>query len=554
MRRVIRGAMPLGDGRRVLLFATSIVLLFLVAYPLLQLGLKSLPLSNYLTQFRASQNLTALQNTLYIAVGITALATFLGSLFAFLVVRTDLPLKRVVKAGIATFFLTPAYIGSIAWIQLLGRAGYATRWMKLHWGVARPPVDLYTLEGVIVIMGLYMIPLVYMATANVLRNADPAREEAATMAGASPMRILFTVTLPLALPGIVSGAFLVFVRGVAGFGVPAALAMPTGHLVLTTQIYAALGHYDVRMACALSVMLIALMTVGLVFHNRILQGRRFTQTGVPDQPVRIFCLGRWKGVVAAGGILFLILTAFLPLATIVFSSLLKAWGLPGTWDNLTWGNYVSIFSVGLGARALRNSLLFAVGGATCATLVGLGVSYITHRTRLFGRRALDFLATAPLAIPGPVMAAAMIFAWMNPPFRLYNTPWIILAAYTAAFLPYVVRNIGGVLKGMDPRQEEMGWMSRGSWTRVMRDIVLPTIRGGILSGWMLVFLMAFREIPLSTMLYTQGTETVGVLMFVLKTEAGGTEVVSAVAVVVLVITAISQSVVGRLSGARRGIL
>ena len=306
------------------------------------------------------------------------------------------------------------------------------------------------------------------------------------------------------------------------------------------------------MACALSVMLIVLMAIGLGFHNRILRGNRFTVTDASERSAHVYRLGPWKPFIAISSVFFLILVAAVPLATIVFSSFLKAWGLTPEWKNLTWNNYISIFSVGLGVRALRTSFLFAVGGATCATLLGLGVSYITHRTRIPGRRVLDFLATAPSAIPGPVMAAAMIFAWMNPPFRLYNTPWIILVAYTAAFLPYTIRNIGGVLKGMDPKLEEMGWMCRGTWLKVLRDIVFPSIRRGMLTGWILVFLMAFREIPLSTMFYTEGTETVGVLMFLLKTEAGGLEVVSAVAVVVLAVTAVGQFAVGHLGQPAKG--
>ena len=189
------------NGRKVLLITSTGAVPLLVAYPMIQLMLKSLPPSNYLIQFRSSQNLIALRNTLYTATGITTLATLLGMLFAFLVTRTDLPYKKLVQVVIYILFLTPAYIGSIAWRQLLGRAGYATRWMKIHLGTVRPLVDLYTLEGVIVIMGLYMIPLVYMATANAMRNADFAKEEAAMMAGASPTRVLRETAFECPVPG-----------------------------------------------------------------------------------------------------------------------------------------------------------------------------------------------------------------------------------------------------------------------------------------------------------------------------------------------------------------
>jgi iron(III) transport system permease protein len=542
------------DSRKWLLFAATAVVLLFIGYPLVQLVLKSLPLANYLTQLSEPLSYHALLNTLYISVGITLLATSIGSLLAFLIIRTDLPLKRLVRGGIYLLFLTPSYVSAMAWIQLFGRAGYITRWLREALGFVRPPWDLYTLEGVILVMGLNMIPIAYMATATALRNADPAREEASIMSGASSMRTFWSVTVPLALPGILAGAFLVFVHGVSGFGVPAMMAMSSGHLVLTTRIYAALGHYDVRMACALSVFLVALIALVLWIHNAILRRNRFGTSASSSRSITTYTLGHWRWPTTATFLVFFALFAMGPLAMIGLSSLLKAWGLPIAWSNLTIGNYRSIFSVGVSARALRNSFLFAAGGATCASILGLAISYIVQRTQFRGRRILDFLATVPLAVPGPVIAASMIFAWTAAPLQLYNTPWIILVAYTVAFVPYTVRTISGVLKSMQESQEEAGWLSGGSWARVFANVVFPVVRRGVWAGWMLVFLMAFREIPISTMLYTQGTETVGVLMFILKTEAGGLEVVSAVAIIVLILTAIGQLLVGRLAGIRKGIL
>jgi iron(III) transport system permease protein len=533
------------------MLASGLALALLVAYPMALLVVKSLPLSNYVEQLGASQTLIAIRNSFYVAVGATALAVVTGVALAFLVVRTDLPLKGVIKGAIYLIFLTPGYIGTVGWIQLLGRSGYLTRWLRTHLHLLRPPLNIYSLGGVVVVMGLYFMPLIYMATSNALANADPSLEEAAIASGATRRQAVFSVILPLALPGVLSNALLVFIHGLSGFGVPAALVMPAGNMVLTTQIYAALGHYDVRKACATSVLL-AVMLVGIMaVYNRLLRRSRFAVTASPDLHRHTLSLGAWKPVVAAFVVLFLGFASLLPLVTLLVTSLLKAYGLEATWSNLTLGNYVSIFTAGvstaagLGVRAMRNSFLFALAGATCATLLGFLTAYMTTRVQIRGRKIVDFLATLPSAIPGPVLAVAMIFAWMLPPFRLYNTPWIILTAYVVAFLPYAVRNISGGLKAARPQLEEMGWMCGGSWFAVLRDIVVPNVRGSIWTGWLLVFLMAFREIPLSTMLYRDGTETVGVLLFHLKTEAGGLEVTSAVAVVVMILTTVGQLVIWR---------
>jgi len=524
------------DTRRIILVVTTALLLALVAYPASLLFLKSLPVDNYIEQ--ASHPLTrrALFNTLYVAVAITILTTSVGVVMALLLTRTDLPLKRVLRGLVYLTFITPAYLGAIAWIQLLGRSGYLNTLLRDAFNLETLPIDLYTLEGVIAIMSIYAYPLVFMATANALNVTDPSLEEAAVTSGASPRRVLFTVTLPLARPGILSGAVLAFIQGIACFGVAAAIAMPTGHYVLTTRIYAALGHYDVRMACAMSVALVLLTAVSLFAHNSLLGGKSYTVTTSESRRCRLVSLGRC------------------PLATIFLTSFLKAWGLAPTPENLTLGNYAKVVTEDLASRALRNSLFFAFTGATLATLLGLIVAYISVRTRMVGRKGIDFLATMPSAIPGPVLAAAMIFAWMSPPVSLYNTPWIIIVAYVTAFLPYAVRNVAGALEGMDPALEEVGWMSGASWARTMRNITVPLIGRGLWAGWVLAFLMAFREIPISTMLYTQGTETVGVVLFMLKSETGGLEVVSAVSVVVMVITTAGQLLVEKLGMRRLGAL
>ena len=538
------------DAREVVLAAALALLLVLVAYPASLVLLKALPWSNYLDLAADPLARRALLNTLYVGGAVTLLATLLGVVMAFLLTRTDLPLKGVLRALIFLAFITPAYIGAVAWIQLLGRSGYVTTLLVDAFDLSAPPIRLYSLEGLIAVMGVHLYPLVFLAASNALSITDPSLEEAAASSGATKLKVLTTITLPLILPSILSGAALVFIQAIACFGVAAVIALPTGHYVLTTRIYTALGHYDVRMACALSVVLVLLAGASIAVHNALLRGRRYTVATAESRKPRLIGLGRWRLPIAAVLLLFLIATTVLPLATIVLTSFLKAWGLRPAPGNLTLGNYVKMTSEGLTARAMRNSLAFAAGGATVAALIGLVVSYISVRTRMPGRKALDLLATMPLAIPGPVLATAMILAWMNPPLRLYNTPWIILVAYVVAFTPYAVRNVSSVIKGMDPALEEMGWMSGASWARTLRDITVPLIGRGLWAGWILVFLMAFREIPISTMLYTQGTETVGVLLFALKSQAGGMEAVSAVAVTVVAITLIGQLLVEKL-GMRR---
>ena len=531
----------------------GISLLLFVAYPLSLLLLHSLEVggrptvASYLKAFAERQNLVALGNSLYVGVAVTLLAVLIGVGMACLIIRTDIPFKRGFRGLIFLTFITPPYIGAIGWIQLLGRAGYLNSALMRAFNLSAPPIELYSLEGIIAVMAIYLYPLVFWATAGVLEQTDPALEDAAALSGGTRWRVFTTITLPLASPNILSAAILVFIHTISCFAVAAALGLPTRHYVLATRIYAALSHYDVQMACALSVVLV-LLSGGAFLLQRVLlgQGRYTTITSGSRRPEPVE-LGRWRLPATVFLAAFTFLTAILPLLTILSTSLLKAWGLPPALGNLSWGNYLAILQDRLIGSALRNSLIFASLAASAGALLSFVVAYISARTRLPGRGFLDLMATFPLAIPGPVLATAMILAFMNPPFVLYNTPWIIILAYIVAFTPFALRNLSGSLRAIDPALEEVAWLSGASWLRGLKDILLPLLRPEILTSWILVFLMGLREIPLSPMLHTQGTETVGVVLFSFW-ETIGVEAVSALAVIVMLVTLAGHLILGKLGG------
>jgi iron(III) transport system permease protein len=148
-----------------------------------------------------------------------------------------------------------------------------------------------------------------------------------------------------------------------------------------------------------------------------------------------------------------------------------------------------------------------------------------------------------MAVPPTVMAVAAILAWINPPFKLYNTPWIIIITYIAVCLPLVVKNISGLLQNLDPELEKVARISGASYLKTFWDITIPLLKPGLKTGWILSFLFALREIPISVMLYAAGTETIGVLLFNLRSDTGGLELVSTVAVIVIFLTMLGHYLV-----------
>ena len=534
------------------------VLLLIVVYPLSLLLLHSFDIhgefafAKYQEAFTKPQNAIALGNSLYTSVVVALLTVLIGTGIAWLITRSDLPLKRCFHGLIFLTFITPPYIGTIGWIQLLGRAGYLNAVLMKCFHLSSPPIEIYSLEGITAVMAIYLYPLVFWAAANALTRTDPSLEDAAAASGGTRWKVFTTITLPLALPSILSAGLLVFIHTIACFSVAAALGLPTRHYVLATRIYAALSHYNVQMACVLSIILAALSGGAFLFHKAFTKGGSYITTTSGSKRPESIKLGHWRLPVTVGLLSFILLTSVLPLLTLLSTSLLKVWGLPLTLQNMTSGNYSMIFQDPLIGSALRNSLTFAVLAACIAVLLSFLTAYISTRTKITGRGLLDLLVTFPLAIPGPVLATTMILAWMKPPLVLYNTPWIIIVAYVVAFTPFALRNLSGSFRSLDPGLEEAAWLSGASWLRGLKDVLLPLLKPGILTSFILVFLMGMREIPISLMLHTQGTETVGVVLFSFR-ETIGVEAVSALAVIVILITLAGHLIVSRLSRSREAV-
>ncbi|MCK4258627.1 MAG: iron ABC transporter permease [Halanaerobiales bacterium] len=530
----------------IILIVVGIFVAVLVLYPFLILVAKSfgitihggkLTLNAYIKAFKDPQTLAALRNTLYVASGVTILTSVIGGFLAWLVTRTNLLFKKGITLIVFLTFIIPSYIMAVAWIALLGRNGYINRMLMDLFNLKYSPINIYSLTGVIFVMTLHLYPLVFMALSNALKRTEPSLEKAAILSGASRFKALTSVTLSLIMPSIFSIGLLVFNRAMASFGVATLLALPGGKHILTTRIFSALSSLDLSLATAISMILIICSGVVFFVHNLFLQKKQYTViTSSSCSPIPI-SLGFWRIPITILVFLFLIFTALLPLMTIIISSFLKKWGLDISMHNFTFANYYTIlFEEELTIRAFRNSVLFGIVAATIVTVIGSVVSYISNGTALKGNKLLEFWATWPMSIPGTVIAVAAILAWINPPLKLYNTAWIIIVTYIVVCLPLVVKNVSGLIQNMDFTLEKAARISGASWARTYKDITIPIIMPGLKTGWILSFLMVIREIPISVMLYSYGRETIGVLIFNLRSDVGGLETISAIAVILIILT------------------
>lgn len=529
----------------ILLLAGTLVLTF-VLYPFIILILKSFGITTeggiftieaYKKVFHDQQTFIAFKNTIYTSIGVTLMTTFIGGGLAWIVIRTDFPYKKFVQRIIFLAFTIPSYILAISWIELSGRNGYIHKILTLIFNITDYKSKAYSLSAVILVMTLHLYPLVFMALCNALKKTDNTLENAAIMSGASRFKAVMTITIPLIIPSIFSVGLLVFSRTLANFGVAAALALPAGKETLSTRIYSALSNLDLTLAVVLSIILVLFSGIVFLTNNILIMKKRFITVTATSSAPKVIKLGKWKKPLILIVVLFQTLTTMVPLATIFISSFLKKWGLNPTISNLTLNNYKKIFfGEELAGRAFKNSIFYGIVAASIAVIIGVIVSYIANSRKVKGGKFLEFIASMPMAFPNIVMALAAILAWSNPPAKLYGTKWIIIITYTALFLPLAIKNISGLIQNQDTSLESAARMCGASKLKAIKDITLPLLKSGMKSGWMVCFLIALREIPISLMLYSYGNETIGVLLFNLRSDSGGIEMTSAIAVIVILLS------------------
>lgn len=539
------------------LLAVMLVIGVLVVYPAVLILRDSIFGKNgalsavwYIKAYSDPQNFGAIKNTLLVAAGTALLSLVFGTFMAWAVVRTNLPLRRTIEAASIVPFISTPFIGALAWILLASPGtGLINQLWRLLFGPGEPLINIYSMWGMILVESLYEMPYVFLIVAGALRSMDPTLEEASFSSGGGLIKTTLKVTLPLVLPAILGGALLVFVMSAEQFGVPAVLGTPARIRVLTTSIWETQSVFPPQygLGAALCVTLFLITAIGLYWQHRIVNARSFTTVGGKGARPRRLDLGSMKWVVSGICVLYLLMSVLLPYAIIFLSSIRTLWTEHFHWAQLTIQNYVWIlFKYPITIRALINSIVLAVVGATIGIFFAAVISFLTLRTRVPGRKSLDYLAMLPLAIPGIVLAVGLLKAWINPPLVLYGTIWILLVAYITRYLPYGVRSTSANLVQIHPELEESSLSSGANWLQTFWRVTLPLLKPGIVSGWILLFVSFTRELSASVLLYSPGHEVISVAIYDLWAQ-GDFRALSALAVIQIAISLVMLFIVKKVT-------
>lgn len=447
-----------------------------------------------------------LRDTALFTVGSVTGSILLGIAMAWLVARTDAPLRALVYASAFLQFALPGMLEAVGWVILLGRgSGLLNELLDRWFGVG--PVAIQSLGGMVFVQTLSWAPLVFLLLVGPLRSFDTSLEEAAVVAGLSRRRALWRITLPLLLPTVLSIGLLVVIRALQSFEVPLLLGTPAGVRVVTTEIYLSLRRAylpDHAVASAYGTLLVLVLFLGLLGYQRLTRhAERFLTVGGRDQRAGVHPLGRGRWA-AGAGILLVFACYLAPVLALVLRSFVPGYLTDGQASGLrpTWDAYRTLAAApGLWA-GLRNSLVLGITAATGALLLAALTGWLVARSPSRAHRALESLVSLPIVIPGTVLGLAFLVTALRAPIPLYGTLLLLVLAYVANFAPYALRFAHPALVQLGRSLEEAAMVAGARPWEVARRVVVPLVRPTLLGAWVFVFFHAFRDLSVAVMLTT----------------------------------------------------
>ena len=534
----------------------SLLLVLLMAFPLGAIFSTSvrnqagLTFGNYAEVFTKPAFLTAISNTIIISFWVGLIAVIVGGLLGWLVTRTDLPWKKTVRALVMASFVTPPFLGAFAWTLLAGpNAGALNKLFRAVTGGDEFLFNIFTMTGLIFVMALYSFPYAFSMIANVCELISSDLEDAAVILGANKLKTAWTITLPLALPALLSGFIIAFLHSLSLFGAPAILGLPAGIHTITTQIWT-LFQYPPRLelAAAFSVPLLLATMVLIGLQKRILGRRGFSTVGGRGGQKRLVKLGWGRVPVFILVLAILSCSVFLPYWILLKAAFSRAWAMPLDWDNFTVENFSYVlFQYSDTQRAILNTFKLGILTATTGTLLAMLIAYITNRNILRGARYLSFFALAPLVIPGIVLAVGLFIVYTQQPVVLYGTVWILFIAFLTKEMPIGFSQAESTFKSIHVELEDASRILGANRLVSLKDVTAPLARSGLIAAWCFIFIGVIRELSAAILLFAPSSKVISVVIFDLK-EEGQVGAISVLGILLLAVSFLIILAVQRLLG------
>jgi iron(III) transport system permease protein len=536
---------PSLDLSKPTLYLFAAILLTLIALPMSWLfvfgftdRMRAFTLENFQRLFTDPSFLDPLITTAIIATSSAVICCAVAAPMGWLVARTDMPFGRTVRALVTASFVTPPFLGAIAWeILAAPNSGLLNQIYRALTGQDEPLFDIYSLSGVVFVVSCYTFPYVFVLVANALDRTPAELEEASSILGGKRWYTARRVTIPLVLPALLAGAMVAFLQAITLFGSPAILALPAGFHTMTTKIWSLFQYPPkLELAAAASLPLLVLTVILLRAQAMILGRRGYSVVGGKFGTPRLIPLGRWRWAAFALCILVLLNPIFLPYGALLNATVAPVATQFVTFKTATLHNLEFVlFELSATRLAVTNTMILGAATATLGTLMALIIAYVTARQAVTGHRLLGFLATAPIAIPGIVLGVGLFLSYTRPPFVLYGTLWILLVAFLTISLPSAYQQLQANFRTIHPELEEASRILGATRLQALRQITAPLMRTGVIATWCFIFVGVMRELSAAIILFTSETKVVSVLIFDLN-ESGDLGAIAVIGIMMLLIT------------------
>ena len=534
VRSVVREARARIRLEHALVAVVALVLAYLALVPIGYLLWRTFVVDGSLTlrNFRDAYGAIGLGelalNSLWFAIGTTLISVSVGTALAYLVVRTNLPGRKVVAGLTLIQLLIPGVLYTVSWIFLASpRTGLVNRMLEPIAGEGA--LDVFGLGGMVFVEGLHLAPIVFLLMAAAFAAMDPALEESAFASGARLPSVIRRVTIPLVRPALLAAVLIVAIRALEAFEVPALIGIPGGVWVFTSRIWRSLNTYpaDLGQAGAYALSLLVVTTIGVFALSRLSRRRRRFQTITGRRRGRRtrVDLGRWRWPVAATAYAYLAVAAVFPLLILLYASTQPYYSPPTreSLSQMSLSNYADVLGQESTLRSVKNTLMLAAGTATVVLILAAVAAWLVVRTQIRGRWTVDALAFVPIAIPGLVLGVSLLVVYLRVAIPIYGTLWILLIAYVTGEMAYGIRFASAPMHQVGDELEESAQTSGASWWQTFRRVLLPLLLPALLAGWLYVFVATARELSGSILLYSPGNEVVSIRIWELYQQGSLTQ-------------------------------
>ncbi len=542
------------------------ILGIILAYPLGLLLVKSFVISRpgqptvwaidgWLAAFTDVNLAVAIGNTFYLAFVRVVITSALAIFFAWVVTRTDTPLKGFIEVTLWLGFFLPLLPMTMGWVLLLDPYyGLINRLLMSVLALSAPPFDVYSYWGIIWCHLAFSTSVRFLLMTPAFTAMDAALEDAARTSGSSNLGVLWRITIPILAPAILASTALGFIRSLESLEIEMVLGIPAGIYVVPTKVWDYI-HWEPPLydrATALCSIFLFFVFFLIWLHRIFLRGKEFTTVSGRSYMVRTFPLGRWRWLTCAFCLLFILVMIILPLATLMMGTFMEFFGnfdMERVWTVRHW---TAVFSDAVFLRSLQNTLILGLGAGIVGTLLYALISYVIVRTRLAGRGVIDVLSWLPWALPGVLISLALLWAVLGSGDSvklIYGTVSVLVLAIIIKEMPLGTQIIKAGVLQISHELEEASSAAGATWLAGFRRIMLPLLKPTMMAVGIIVFISAARDIPTVIFLSTHQTRTLSLLMLDYIADANKEK--AAVLGVFLVLLIFALLLIGRLLGFRR---